>query len=111
MIQRLLVVAAGIVGKLQFYRQIAVVAHIAQRLNDRSVIHQAATGGNVAAGNHIVIFAMDVKDIFAAQHVDGPLRIDVLGYQVAGIQLDAEVGAAHILQRLQHGVGLDVKNQ
>lgn len=45
MIQRLLIIAAGIIRKLKLNRQIAVIADILQGLDYRGIIADAASAG------------------------------------------------------------------
>ena len=91
MIQSLLVVTAGIIGEFQFHRQVTLVTHILQSLNNGGVIANAASGRNIASGDRVVILAMHVENMLAAQHIDGPFRIDMLVDQMIGIQLDAKI--------------------
>ena len=76
-----------------------------QGVDDRGIIDNAAACGDVAAGDAIVVLAVDVEDVLAAQHVDRPFRVDVLANQVAGIELNAEIVVAHIGNDLFHRVG------
>ena len=104
MLQRLLIVTAGIVGKLQLNRQVALVAYIFQSLDNGSIITNTAAGRNISSGNRVVILTVDIEDTLTAQHVNSPFRIDMLVDQMIGIQLDAEIVITHILQHLQHSV-------
>ena len=101
MLQRLLIVTAGIVGKLQLNRQVALVAYIFQSLDNGSIITNTAAGRNISSGNRVVILTVDIEDTLTAQHVNSPFRIDMLVDQMIGIQLDAEIVITHILQHLQ----------
>ena len=91
MLQRLLIVTAGIVGKLQLNRQVALVAYIFQSLDNGSIITNTAAGRNISSGNRVVILTVDIEDTLTAQHVNSPFRIDMLVDQMIGIQLDAEI--------------------
>ena len=61
MIQRLLIIAAGIIRKLKLNRQIAVIADILQGLDYRGIIADAASRGDIVSRNRVAVLAVNVK--------------------------------------------------
>mgnify|MGYP007001939873 CR=1 FL=1 len=102
MLQRLLIVTAGIVGKLQLNRQVTLVAYIFQSLDNGSIITNTAAGRNISSRDRVVILTVDIEDTLTAQHVNSPFRIDMLHNQMVGIQLDAKIRVIDILQHFEH---------
>ena len=70
MIHRLLVVAAGVVCELQLDGKVSVIPDILQRLNHSGIVGDAAAGGDVVSGDGIAVFAVNIENTFASQHVD-----------------------------------------
>ena len=60
MIQRLLIIAAGIIRKLKLNRQIAVIADILQGLDYRGIIADAASRRDIVPRNRVAVLAVNV---------------------------------------------------